>query len=360
MENPRIFEKAASLLTAGENIALVTVIGTAGSTPGKVSYKMLVDSGTETIGTVGGGLVEAEVIKQAAGMLAKATSRVVHFEFGETPEDEKGICGGSVEMLIESFDTRALPLFKALRADDEGNTSGVLVSIISPDHAPQKILLRNAEQVATTANVRFGPKALEIIRQATAEKPRGTRMTVEGMDLFVESMAASPIVVLFGAGHLSYHIARYAKSVGFAVSVFDDRSEYANHERFPDADEIVVGDFARVAEHIRSDAHSYIVIVTRGHSCDEIVLEQALETDAAYIGMIGSKRKTQAIFEKLRARGVTQQALRRVYSPIGFSLGAITPEEIALSIVCELVKIRRLGREHDIRHMTISQSEVTR
>ena len=139
--------------------------------------------------------------------------------------------------------------------------------------------------------------------------------------------------------------------------VCDDRSEYANAGRFPDADKIVVRDFERVFDGMQVDDGSYIVIVTRGHTCDEVVLERALKTPARYIGMIGSRRKTLTILEKLRARGVPQESLDRVYSPVGLAIGAVTPEEIALSIVCELVKIRRLGDEPPGGHMTLSRRE---
>ncbi len=164
-------------------------------------------------------------------------------------------------------------------------------------------------------------------------------------------------MVLCGAGHVSYYIARYARGVHFRVIVCDDRSEYANPQRFADADEIVVVDVDRPFDRIRIDDCSYIVIVTRGHTQDAMALEQALKTPARYIGMIGSRRKTLTILEKLREQGVPQEQLDRVYSPIGISIGAVTPEEIALSIVCELVKIRRLGDEPGAGHMTLSRRE---
>jgi xanthine dehydrogenase accessory factor len=178
------------------------------------------------------------------------------------------------------------------------------------------------------------------------------------MDAFIESLVVPPTVVLFGAGHVSSHIARYARFVHFRVVVCDDRPEYANHERFPDADEIVVEDFGRAFDRMQIDAYSYLVIVTRGHKYDGIVLEQAVRTGARYIGMIGSRRKTLTLLQKLRDKGVPQERLDRVYSPIGVSIGAVTAEEIALSIVCELVKIRRLGDEPGIGHMSVSQREA--
>jgi xanthine dehydrogenase accessory factor len=293
MDDPELFLKAITLLEREQHIALVTVTATTGSTPGKVGYKMLVfDQGKGTAGTVGGGLIEAQMINEAAKMLDRPASRAFSFELGETGEDEKGICGGSIELLVETFDAAALPLF-ALR-------------------------LRAAQ----------------------------------------EDLAQWPTAILCGAGHLSYFIARYARSVHFRVIVCDDRSEYANAERFPDADEIVVKEFEHVFDAMRIDDRSYIVIVTRGHRCDEIVLERALQTHARYIGMIGSRRKTTLILERLKARGVPQESLDRIYSPVGLAIGAVTPEEIALSIVCELVKIRRLGDEPAVGHMTLSGHEV--
>jgi xanthine dehydrogenase accessory factor len=292
MNDLDIFRKAASLLESGQPVGIVTVVATTGSTPGKVGYKMLVfDEGKQTAGTVGGGLVEARMIEEAARMLHQPGSRPFRFELGQTSEDENGICGGSVEFLVETFDSSSLPLMSRLVAAAQ------------------------------------------------------------------EDLARTPTVILCGAGHVSYHIARYARNVHFRVTVCDDRSEYANAQRFPDADRIVVEDFDRSFGDIEVDDRSYIVIVTRGHKWDEVVLEQALRTKAQYIGMIGSKRKTLTILGNLARKGVPKESLSRVYSPIGVSIGAVTPEEIALSVVCELVKIRRLGDEPSIGHMTVCRPE---
>jgi xanthine dehydrogenase accessory factor len=181
------------------------------------------------------------------------------------------------------------------------------------------------------------------------------RVSAGGQEVFIESLAARPTVVLFGAGHVSAHVARYARHVHFGVVVCDDRPEYASRERFPDADAIVVEDFGRVFDKIQVDDHSYLVIVTRGHRHDGIVLERAVQTAARYIGMIGSKRKTLALLQNLREKGVPPERLDRVYAPIGISIGAVTAEEIALSIVCELVKVRRSGDEAGIGHMSLSR-----
>ncbi len=352
MDNIEVFRAAASALEAGQAVALVTVTETSGSTPGKVGYKMLVFSpGAGSAGTVGGGLLEAKMIEEARRMLDKPSVRLFRFRVGETPDDEKGICGGAVEFLIESFDQTALPLFQRLSIRGGADETGVLVSTLAPDGPPRKVRLSDAEQAVPL----FGSQIVEAIRAGAASGTAGTRASAGGQDVFIESLAAQPTVILFGAGHVSSHIAHYARRVHFGVVVCDDRPEYANRERFTDADKVVVEDFGRVFDKIRVDDHSYLVIVTRGHQHDGIVLERAVQTEARYIGMIGSRRKTLTLLQNLRDKGVPQERLDRVYSPIGVSLGAVTAEEIALSIVCEIVKVRRLGDEAGIGHMTLSR-----
>jgi xanthine dehydrogenase accessory factor len=356
MDNIDLFRKAASALEEGRPVALVTVISTTGSTPGKVGYKMLVFADEGIAGTVGGGLLEAKMIAEAGRMLGEPQVRWFRFDLDGNADDEKGICGGSVEFLIETFDKTALPFFRELSAAGDDQEGGVLVSILSPDGLPRKMRLRDMEY-ADSAGTSLPEEIRETLREVAASGGAGTKVSAGSMDVFVESLAVQPTVVLLGAGHVSYHIARFARATHFGVVVCDERAEYANRERFPDAQEIVVEDFGRVFERMRIDNHSYLVIVTRGHKCDQIVLEQAVGTDARYIGMIGSRRKTRTLLQKLRDKGVSQERLERVYSPIGVSIGAVTAEEIALSIVCELIKVRRLGDDVGIGHMSLSKGD---
>jgi xanthine dehydrogenase accessory factor len=358
MDDLEIFRKAASILESGMNIALVTVISAEGSTPGKVGYKMLVwaEDG-KSVGTVGGGLTEAQMIEKAKSMLLQADSRVFRVDFGGDQEDEKGICGGSAEFLIETFDKKNLPLFEKLSMAVINGEKGVLISIISPGKSPKKVFLKSVDQIGAAAGIKLPPEVVASMKELVAKEQPGKKLAGDGFELFIEAVTKQPMVIIFGAGHLSYHISRYAKSVHFGVTVCDDRVQYANKERFPDADNIIIEDFEHVFDKIHIDDNSYIVIVTRGHQHDEMVLDRAVRTNAKYIGMIGSKRKTLTILKKLNERGVPEEMLNKVYSPIGVSIGAVTPEEIALSIVCELIKIRRLGHNPAIQHMTMSLSK---
>jgi xanthine dehydrogenase accessory factor len=129
--------------------------------------------------------------------------------------------------------------------------------------------------------------------------------------------------------------------VGFRVFVIDDRKEFANSKRFPEADEIFAEDFSSALSRLRINDSSYIAIVTRGHQFDEKVLEWAVTTEARYIGMIGSKKKNEVIFAHLQSKGISKDILKRVHAPIGLDVGAETPEEIAVSIVAELITIKR-------------------
>ncbi|MDA8126971.1 MAG: XdhC/CoxI family protein [Deltaproteobacteria bacterium] len=164
------------------------------------------------------------------------------------------------------------------------------------------------------------------------------------VDVFIEPLLASPTLFVFGGGHISLPLARIAKLVDFRIVVIDDRPEFANAERFPEAAETISGDLAAAMERLAVNGSSYIVIVTRGHQHDAQALEWAAQTDAAYVGMIGSRKKIRTIFDYLLTRGVTQAQLDRVHSPIGLPIGGETPEEIAVSIVAELIQVRHQGQ----------------
>ncbi len=355
MNDRQIYKKAVHLLGAGQNIALATVISTTGSTPGKVAYKMLFwGKNAQILGTVGGGLVEAEIINKANDMLPKTQKQLFTFNLDPSRGHEKGICGGTIEILIETFDSKSLPLFGELSADNLADAA--LISNLSPEKSTQKILLKNIDRPESFANLNFSPEVTKSIKRLVTKEQAAKITSPDGTQIFVETIALEPMLFIFGAGHLACYISKYAKSVNFQITICDDRAEFANKNRFPDADNIVVQSFETAFDELKIDKNSYVVLVTREHKSDQLVLEKTLTTDAKYIGMIGSKKKTSTVLKNLKERDTPQQALSRVYSPIGISIGALTPEEIALSIVAELVKVRRLGHTPKPNHMTIASS----
>jgi xanthine dehydrogenase accessory factor len=171
------------------------------------------------------------------------------------------------------------------------------------------------------------------------------------LEIFVEPVIPPALLYIFGAGHVSKSLYKIAKDAGFDVTIIDDRESYANRERFPEAREIIAQDFDQAMGTLKLGAGAYIVIVTRGHRDDMRVLRWAIHSDARYIGMIGSKRKTIGIFRELQKEGVPAQLFDRVYAPIGLDIGAVTPEEIAISITAELIAVRRKA-ERELPHMS--------
>src|SRR5215468_6081042 len=160
------------------------------------------------------------------------------------------------------------------------------------------------------------------------------------LEVFVEPILPQPMVYLFGGGHVSIAVARAAHTAGFAIGVVDDREAFANKERFPMAQEVFTS-YEDAFEKVRPNAASYLVIVTRGHKEDMRVLAWAVRTEARYVGMIGSKRKVLSVYKALEQEGYGPEEFERVYAPMGLDIGALSPEEIAISIVAELVAVRR-------------------
>jgi len=160
------------------------------------------------------------------------------------------------------------------------------------------------------------------------------------VEIFVEPILPQPVVYLFGGGHISTAVAKAAQAAGFGVGVVDDREAFANAQRFPMAQEIFTS-YDEAFEKLKPNGSSYLVIVTRGHKEDMRVLAWAVRTQARYVGMIGSKRKVLSVYEALEKEGYRREEFERVYAPMGLEIGALSPEEIALSIVAELVAVRR-------------------
>ncbi|MGI9104233.1 MAG: XdhC family protein [Terriglobales bacterium] len=161
------------------------------------------------------------------------------------------------------------------------------------------------------------------------------------LEVFIEPILPVPVLYLFGAGHVAYNTFKVARAAGFDVVIVDDRESYANRERFPDAREVVADDFDQACARLAPNESSYIVIVTRGHRDDMRVLRWAVQQPARYIGMIGSRRKTIAIYKELANEGMDPVLFERVNAPVGLEIGAVTPEEIAVAIVAEMIAFRR-------------------
>jgi xanthine dehydrogenase accessory factor len=161
------------------------------------------------------------------------------------------------------------------------------------------------------------------------------------LEVYVEPVLPIPLLYLFGAGHVAHNVYKVARLAGFDVIVADDRDAYANRDRFPEAREIVAENFDQAMAKFDPNESAYIVIVTRGHRDDMRVLRWAVQTPARYVGMIGSKRKVITIYKELEAEGLDPALFTKVTAPIGLEIGAVTPEEIAVSVVAEIIAFKR-------------------
>lgn len=184
------------------------------------------------------------------------------------------------------------------------------------------------------------PKVLNFDLTGRQDTPEGL-ICGGTMQVFVEPILSQPIVYLFGAGHVGFALSKIAKMTGFRVAVIDDRPAYANAERFPDGDDFYIEDPATMLPMLKINKASYLVIACRGHLEDQRVLAEAIKTPASYIGMIGSKKKVNTVFSNLKAEGIPQKTLDSIHAPMGLPIATETPEEIAVSIMAEIIDVRR-------------------
>lgn len=161
------------------------------------------------------------------------------------------------------------------------------------------------------------------------------------LEIYIEPVEPLPHACIFGAGHISRSLSRLCSMLGFSVTVVDDRDSYANRDRFPEADEVIAGNYEEVFPKLEIHSGSYLIIVTRGHRDDMRVLRWAVTTEAGYIAMIGSRRKVISVVKELQKEGLAPELFRRVHAPMGLDIGAVTPEEIAVSVAAEMIAVRR-------------------
>ncbi|RJQ56758.1 MAG: xanthine dehydrogenase [Nitrospiraceae bacterium] len=251
-----IYEEIIRLKNEGRQCALATIVQCFGSSPQREGAKMLVRDDGTTLGTLGGGCIEAEV-KQASMMAIKSgTPQTFPFQLNE--KHGGLVCGG-------------------------------------------KILV------------------------------------------YIEPVVPEPCLVILGAGHVGKALSTVARFSGFHVTVTDDREEYANRKNIPHAHDVIAEEFGTVFERLSVGRNTYIVIATRGHNHDLEALKAALGTEACYIGLLGSRRKKALLFRTLRDNGFAEEAVNRVITPVGLSIGSVTPEEIAISITAQIIQQRRMN-----------------
>ena len=341
-------------LDSGRQVVLARIIHQVGSAPRALGTECLFLDDGGLIGSIGGGSLEYRVAQMIPEIIDKGVTHTLNFDLtGTEVAKTEMLCGGIVDVYLEPVlpDNRpAADLFKRIHRLLAAGAQATLLTVIQDGrHQADQIdrLLIETDGTMTGTIEAISPEMGQQLASTYGQTaPRLLAAEADHPSLFIEVIKPYDTVYLFGAGHISTFVAPLAARVGFKVIVLDDRQEFASRERFPEADDILVCPLTDVfREHIPTSS-AYMVIVTRGHIHDLGILRQALGQEHAYIGMIGSRRKRDMIYQALRKEGVTQEALDQVHSPIGLAIGAQTPEEIAVSIVAELIQVRseRTGR----------------
>lgn len=333
-----------------ERPVLATILQTEGSTPQIPGASALFSINGLVGGTLGGGILEAGAQERALICLKKKRSLYYNFELQGDGSSEEAVCGGSASILMEAAPGQNLEAFQLMRETLRLRGSGLLLTRIEVTPDQQASIRRYWLE---EAHILGGLKRRGLfslagaIRQAWREgSPRLLKMRKERKEkgqtlLFLEPLTPLPQLVIAGAGHIGKEVARLGKLLNFEVTVIDDRAEFASAERFPEADAVIAGDIGEAIRKFLISTDTYIVIVTRGHRYDAAALRACIHSPAAYIGMIGSRRKVALMREEFLRKGWASTAkLKRVHAPIGLKIGSKTVAEIAVSIASQLVLVR--------------------
>jgi xanthine dehydrogenase accessory factor len=357
------FHELAEAIERGETVALATIVKRRGSVPREVGAKMVVHRGGAITGTVGGGCGEAEIWRSALGTIESGRPQSVSVDLTEEIAlTSEGVCGGTYEVFVQPWSRTLhpvaieLPMDQYARAAEAAlaaNQGAVLASVIHATGAwhdrlgAQMLLCEDGStgtldlDASSEASIRL--VALDALRQGVPMVAEYAGPEGSVAEVFFDPFLPRPELVIVGAGHIAVPLANLAHALDFEVTVIDDRASFANKERFPQARQILVGGAEPVLRGLKITPRSHLVLVTRAHSHDVEALRAVIDSEAAYIGMIGSQRRVWAVYKLLHDEGVPAEKLLRVRAPIGLDLGGNTPAEIALCIMSEIVMLRRSG-----------------
>ncbi len=356
-----IIKKLLEFGEAGVDTAMATIIHTSGSTPRDTGAKMLVLPDGSIYGTIGGGCGEAEVRREALDVLINTkVSRKFRLEMTNDVAAGDGMaCGGVFEVFIDYIgrdDTMSRQVFASYTGSLQKKEDPVLATITGADELGEKVLGRKI--VFLPGKEEMGdlviPEITEQVRRL-AGMVRGEKETklltvtvgaAGNFEVLFEPSNQSPQLLVLGGGHIAKSLVKMASFLGYHTTVVDDRLDFANKDRFPEADQVVCQDFEIYLKNLRTGPATFVVIVTRGHQYDLECLREAVGKPAAYIGMIGSRKKVKEVLKQLESEGISAEVLRKAYTPIGLAIGAETPEEIAVSILAQIVSVWR-GAETD-------------
>jgi len=340
-----INKQILDFIDEGRCFAVALVLGTKGSAPRKAGTKAVIEESGKIWGTLGGGKVEAEAQRQAVE--ACSSKNPVVFEvslYGESKAEETPICGGSVRILIDPAALKNRDAYaESVKSLQERRRGALLTRVNSGKQTKVEVRWISEEDVRGDGSFAEAEEILACLKEEISclLKEECTE-SGEFAETFIESVIPKPLLLIIGGGHIGQALAKHAALGGFDIAVIEDRQEYAQAELFGEGALIYCGDICREISKFSVKEDTYIVIVTRSHRHDAEALERCIGRGAAYVGMIGSKRKVALIRNNFIENGIcTEAEFDEVFAPIGLDIGAETVEEIAVSILGEMISVRR-------------------
>ncbi len=361
-----VFREAATLCQRHEPFTIATVVRTKGSTPQKAGAKLLVRKDGSGVGTLGGGCVEGDIWFAAKEIMRDhGDAEYRDYYLNEDIAARDGlVCGGTMYFFIDpiwepdSFSSIARDIVDAY----EGGDSVALATLIKPadgggTKGAKLFLLGDGSSKGSLGRVDLDQLAIETAKRLASYGQCQHVLTSDGTELFVEAYTSPATVMLIGGGHIAKALAPLARMLEFRLFVVDDRREFANKERFPEAEEVAVSEYTNCLDNFLITKNTAVIVATRGHNFDDVALAVAARSPAGYVGLVGSQRKVILIYEELLKRGIPLERIREIHSPIGLDIRARTPEEIAISIMAEIVQFRLGGTGQT---MKLSEKQLMR
>jgi xanthine dehydrogenase accessory factor len=347
-----IFQEILSILQKKQPCVLCTVVRTKGSTPQKAGAKLLIREEGSSLGTLGGGCVEGDMWYLATQILTEKGKPVFReYQLNEEMAGRGGlVCGGTMYIFIDPIFTQeyfqpfaenivgALNGEKPLSIATLIKTTGEKLSL-----GAKLIISEDGSTQGSLGETNLDQEAIAIGKKLAAFGDKQFHQTSDGSQIYVEGFTTPPTLILVGGGHVNKAVSNLANTLGFRIIVVDDRSEFANKDRFPEAEKVIIADYGRGLNELRINSNSYIVVATRGHKYDDVALTSAIRTPARFVGLLGSRRKSILIYKNLLSNNVPLEQIQEVHAPIGLNIGALTPEELAVSIMAEITMVRRGG-----------------
>lgn len=334
-------------------VAIATIVKANGSPMRPLGSKMAVTPDQQISGSVTGGCIEGAVYEEAQQVIRSGKAKMLHYGVAseQTPWEIGLSCGSSLEVLVESLQTPVWQQTYPLVCDAlEKNTLLACATLLTGDAIGEKLLVwPDGKTRGSLGSRELDQAALDLcLHQLTTQDAKPITLSVAGQqaEIFVDVFAPPARLIMVGAVHIAIPLVGLAKALGFTTIVVDPRKTFNNRERFPNADELIVEWPSDALEKLKPDQGTAVAVVSHDEKLDNPALAVALKSDARYVGVLGTKRNVAKRLDALRELGVNEEQLKRLHAPIGLEIGAVQPEEIALSILAEVVAVRH-GLEHN-------------